>query len=84
MDGWNEFMQSKAMRILFNGIVVVACVYYAVDAVMEMLSPERSAAMIEVLGATNFYLVDGARAVVCVICAIAFGRMLAKIFQEDE
>jgi hypothetical protein len=40
--------------------------------------------MIEVLGATNFYLVDGARAVVCVICAIAFGRMLAKIFQEDE
>ena len=84
MDGWNDLMQSKPMRILFNGIVVIACTFYAVDAVMEMLSPERSAAMIETLGPTTFYLVDGARAVVCIICAVVFARMLSKIFQEDE
>lgn len=84
MDSWNELMQSKPMRILFNGIVVAACVYYAVDAVMEMLSPERSTQMIEMLGTTTFYLVDGCRAIVCAVCAVIFSRMLMKVFAEDD
>lgn len=84
MDSWNSFMQTRQARIVTYSICVAFCFYYVLDAVMELLDPERSAALIETLGETTFYLMDGGRALACLVTGIAFGRMLLKVIEERE
>ena len=77
-------MQSKNARLAMYGICVFFCVYYAVDAVMEMMSPERSAYMMQETGSTVYYVITVARAIVLLVTGIAFGRMWFKVFKEDD
>ena len=85
MDSWNSFMQSREARIVLYGVCVAFTLYYAIDAILELLDPVRSASLIETLGATTFYLMDIGRAVVCLITGIAFGRMLYRLVTgKDE
>lgn len=83
-DGWNSFMQSREAQLAMYGVVVVFCVYYAVDAVRELMSPERSAALMEAMGATAYYVVTVLRAVVCLGTGVAFARMAARIFRDRQ
>ena len=84
MNSWNNFMQTKQARIAMYGICVAFSVFYAIDAVMELMDPVRSAQYIETLGTTTFYLMDGGRALVCAITAIAFARILHKTMNEPD
>ena len=84
MNSWNEFMQTKQARAVMYGICIAFSVFYAIDAVMELMDPVRSARYIETLGTTTFYLMDVGRAVVCAITAVAFARILLKTINEPD
>ena len=81
---WSSFMQSRQAQIVLYSICVFFCVFYAVDGVMEMLSPERSAQMMGALGETGYYAVTIARCVVLLITGVAFGRIVLKTIREGE
>lgn len=83
-NGWSSFMQSRQARKLMYALCIAFCIYYVADALMEMLIPERANALIQTLGETTFYLMDIGRAVACTVTAIAFGRMLYKVSNEEE
>ena len=83
-NDWNSFMQSRKARLAMYGICVFFCVYYAVDAVLEMMSPERSALMMQATGATAYYAITVARAVVLLFTGGAFGRMWLKVLKEED
>ena len=81
-NDWNSFMQSREAQVILYGIVVFFCAYHAIDAVRELMSPERSAALVEAMGQTAYYVVTVLRAVVCVGTGAAFGRMALRAYQE--
>ena len=84
-NDWNSFMQTKQARMTLYGISVFFCLYYAVDALMELMSPERSATMMQMVGPTGYYAMTIARFVVLLVTGIAFGRMVYKTYaSEDE
>lgn len=83
-NGWNSFMQSKQVQTVMYGICVFFCLFYAVDGVMELMSPERSANMMEAIGAPGYYAITIVRCVVLVITGIAFGRIALRTMKEDE
>ena len=83
-NDWNDFMQSKQARLVLNSFCTIICAFYAVDAVREMLSPERSAMMIEQIGATMYYVITVARALVCIWVSVMFGRMALKTLKEKD
>lgn len=80
--GWNSFIQSREVQIALYGVVVVFCVYYAIDAVIELMDPARSAMLIEAMGQTTYYIVTIARAVVCLGTGVAFARMTLRIARD--
>lgn len=77
-------MQSKQTRMAMYGICVFFCLFYAVDGVMEMMSPERSALMMANIGETGYYALTIIRTVVLIITGIAFGRIVLKTYKEDD
>ena len=77
-------MQTKNTRLAMYGICVFFCVYYAVDALLEMMSPERSAYMMQATGPTMYYVITVARVIVLLATGGAFGRMWFKVFKEEE
>ncbi len=81
-NDWNSLMQSREAQVVLYGIVVVFCAYHAIDAVRELMSPERSAALVEAMGQTAYYVVTILRAVVCVGTGAAFARMALRAFRE--
>lgn len=86
-DDWSSMMQTPEARLILNGVCAVMTAFYAVDAVREMLSPERSAALVENIGPTAYYVITCIRFLVCAWAAIAFGRMAIKAFKakgEDD
>ena len=83
-NGWNSFMQSRETQLFLYGVVVVFCVYYAVDAVRELMTPERSAVLMEAMGSTAYYIVTVLRAVVCLGTGVAFARMALRIFRDKQ
>lgn len=83
-NDWNSFMQQKSVQMLMYGICVLFCLYYAVDGIMEMMSPERSALMMQSLGATGYYALTIVRTIVLVCTAGAFARMVLRMRSEDE
>lgn len=83
-DDWNSFMQTKTVRMAMYAIPVFFCVYYAIDSVLEMMSPERSANMINMMGAPGYYAMTIIRCVVLAATGIAFGRMAYKTMSEED
>lgn len=83
-NGWDSFMQRKQTRMALYGICVFFCLYYAVDGIMEMMSPERSALMMTNIGETGYYALTIARIVVLLITGVAFGRIVLKTYKEPE
>jgi hypothetical protein len=82
--GWNSFMQSRQAQVVLYGICVFFCVYYAVDGVLEMLSPERSAQMMSATGETGYYALTIVRCVVLLITGGAFGRIVLKTLRDGD
>ena len=56
----------------------------AVDGVLELMSPERSAVMIERMGSAGYYAMTIIRTVVLVITAVAFGRVAYKNLKDKQ
>ncbi len=83
-NGWNSFMQSKQTQTFLYGICIAFCLFYAVDGIMEMMSPERSAMLMSSIGETGYYALTITRTVVLVITAAAFGRILYKNINEKD
>lgn len=83
-DDWNSFMQGKQVQMVMYSICVAFCLFYAVDGVMEMMSPERSALMMQNIGETGYYALTITRTVVLLITAFAFGRIVLKTYREDR
>ncbi len=83
-NGWNSFMQSREVQLVLYGVVVAFCLYYAVDAVRELMDPERSAALVEAMGQTTYYVVTVLRALVCLGTGVAFARILLKIARGND
>lgn len=83
-NDWSEFMQSKQARLVLHSFCAIICAFYAIDAVREMLSPERSAMMIEQVGATMYYVLTVCRTLVCVWVSVMFGRMTLKTLKEKD
>ena len=83
-SNWNSFMQGRQARLVMNGLCVFFCVYYGVDALMEMLTPERAELMMQSLGPTAYYAVTIVRMLVCLGTGVAFGRMFLKVLNEED
>lgn len=83
-SNWNSFMQSRQAQIVLYSICVFFCVFYAVDGVLEMLSPERSAQMMGALGETGYYAVTIIRCIVLLITGAAFGRIVLRTMREGD
>ena len=84
MDSWNSFMQSKQARLVMYAACVAFTIYYAIDAMREMFSPDQSAALIQAMGEPTFYLMEIGRAAVCLITGIAFARILWRTYNEPD
>ena len=83
-NGWNSFMQTKEAQMVLYSICVLFCVFYAVDGVMEMMSPERSALMMSNIGQPGYYALTITRVVVLLITGFAFGRVVYKIYKGKD
>lgn len=87
-NDWNSIMQSREARLVLYGISVGFCLFYAVDGILELMSPEPSAQaaqLIEAMGETGYYVMTVARTVVLLITGVAFGRMVRKTYgRKDE
>ena len=81
---WNSFVQSKSVQIAMYSICVFFCVYYAVDSILEMMSPERSAAIVANIGAAPYYALAIIRCIVLAITGLAFARIVYKIIRRDD
>ncbi len=75
---WNSFMQSKQMQTILYSICVFFCLFYAVGGIMDLMHPERSAALIANMGETGFYAMTIIRTVVLLITGVAFARIVYK------
>ncbi|MDO4805754.1 MAG: hypothetical protein Q4A07_00760 [Coriobacteriales bacterium] len=83
-NDWNSFIQSKQVQTVMYSICVFFCLFYTVDGIMEMLSPERSANMMEAIGAPGYYALTIVRCVVLLITAGAFGRIVLRSMRGDD
>lgn len=83
-NDWNSFMQNRLVRFVLHGMCAVICAFYAVDAVREMMSPERSAILMEQIGSTAYYALTIARVLVCIWVAVVFGRTAWKALNEKD
>lgn len=84
-NNWNDFMQSKPVRIMLNAFCAVICGYYAVGAVFDLVRPsETSLMLIEQVGTLGYYALTVARLVVCLWVAVVFARMTVKTIREEE
>ena len=83
-NGWNSFMQDKNVQAALYSICVLFCLGYALDGILELMSPERSANMITLMGAPGYYAMTIIRTVVLLITAFAFGRIVYKRFTEKD
>ena len=84
-NDWNNFMQSKPIRIILYTVCVVFSGFYAIDAAMELVSPhEQSLMLIEQIGQTGFMAMTVARLLVCAWAAFSFARLTYKIFKGEE
>lgn len=83
-NDWNSFMRQKSVQTLMYGICVLFCVFYAVDGVLEMMSPERSALMMQSIGAPGYYALTVVRTIVLIATGVAFARMAFRMHGEDE
>ncbi len=81
---WNTFMERRQTQLFLYGICVVCCLFYAVDGVLELMSPERSAVMIDRMGSAGYYAMTIIRTVVLVITAVAFGRVAYKNLKDKQ
>ena len=82
--GWNSFMQSKQMQTILYSVCVFFCLYYAFGGVMDLVHPERSAALIANTGEAGFYALTIARIVVLIITGCAFARIVYKNAKSDD
>ena len=84
-NDWNSFVQKRETRMALYGICVFFCFFHAFNSLTEMLSPERSAAQIAMMGSTGYYAMAIIRTVVLIATGIAFGRIVLKTYrQKDE
>ncbi len=83
-NNWNSFMQSSQMQTILYGICVMFCVIYAIDGIRELMSPERSANMIQMMGAPGYYAMIIIRTIVLFATAIAFGRIALKNYKDQK
>lgn len=84
-NDWNSFIQSRPVRIFLYGLCTVCCLYYSFGAVMDLVSPAESAAMlIESMGKTGFVIMTVVRLLVCLWAAVSFGRLTFKIIKEKN
>ncbi|MDO5118473.1 MAG: hypothetical protein Q4G41_08080 [Coriobacteriales bacterium] len=83
-NDWNSFMQSRYAQLVLNGFCTIITAFYAVDAVREMLSPERSAVLMQQVGPTMYYVLTVARTLVCVWVSFIFGRMTYKVYLKKD
>lgn len=84
-NNWNDFMQSKPVRMALNALCSVICGYYAIGAVFDLVRPsETSLMLIEQMGTYGYYALTVVRMVVCLWVAVVFARMTVKTFHEEE
>ncbi len=83
-SSWNDFIQSREARLVMYAFCSLMCAGYAVDAVREMLTPERAAQLMDQVGATTYYLLTVTRALACAWGAVAFGRMSFQLYREKD
>lgn len=84
-NDWNEFMQSKSVRTVMYAVCAVFSGFYAVSAVMDIISPSDSALiLIEQMGQTGYVAMTVARALVCGWAAFAFARIAVKTFTDKD
>ena len=77
-------MQSKQMQVVLYSVCVFFCLFYAVGGVMDMMHPERSAALIANIGETGYYVLTIVRTVVLLVTAGAFARIVYKMAKSDD
>ncbi|MDO4798850.1 MAG: hypothetical protein Q4A01_12625 [Coriobacteriales bacterium] len=82
-SNWNSFMQEKRTQVVLYGICVFFCLFYAIDGVRELLTPERVEQMVAIMGAPGYYAMTIVRTVVLLITAVAFGRIAYKAYKEQ-
>jgi hypothetical protein len=85
-EDWNNFMQSKPVRIALNLMCASFCVFYAIDAIRELIGEpsETAVLLVQQIGPGAYTAITVARAVVCAVTGIVFGRMALKAVQEQE
>ena len=84
-NDWNEFMQSRPVRIFLYALCTACCLYYSFGAVMDIVSPGDSAAMlIASMGQAGFMVMTVIRLLVCLWAAFSFGRMTLKAIKDDK
>jgi len=83
-NDWNSFMQSKPVRVFLYGLCTVCCAFYAFGAVMDLVSPnDTTALLVQSMGQTGFVVMTVVRFLVCIWAAIAFGRLTFKMIKEQ-
>ena len=83
-NDWNEFMQSKQVRVVLYGVCTCFCAFHAVGAINDLRFPEGSAQLIEAMGSTGFYAMTVVRLLVMLWATIAFARMAIKALREGD
>ena len=82
--GWNSFMQSKQMQMVLYSVCVFFCLFYAVGGIMDLMNPERSAALVANIGETGYLVLTIVRTVVLLVTAGAFARIVYKMAKSDD
>lgn len=84
-NDWNDFVQSKPVRLIMNAICAIACGFYGISAVVDLVRPnEQAFLLMETTGTTAFYALTVARMVVCLWVAVVFVRAIIKVLQEED
>lgn len=83
-NDWSSFMQTKSVQVTMYGLCVFFCLFYSVDGILELMSPERSANMIALMGAPGYYAMTIIRCVVLLITGVLFARVAYKVWQKPD
>ena len=77
-------MQSKQMQMVLYSVCVFFCLFYAVGGIVDMMHPERSAALVANIGETGYLVLTIVRTVVLLVTAGAFARIVYKMAKSDD
>lgn len=81
-DNRNSFMDSPEAQVAMYCVCVAFCVFYAVGAVRDLISPTANEQLVASIGEGGFLALTITRLVVCIVTGAAFGRLALKIHRK--